>query len=380
MKKLVDTISVSYLLYLVYACDVFNAVITYLEFDITLLKNKVKYRQQLLEKKIIRKRRDRKDWERRRNEEKNALKKEKTQRPRGNKRAERRYNRRHHKDIVVPEDFSFITNRDKVLKFIRDVKIEGKKGYNEIEFDFSDVTNISNGAITTLLSVTGWLKDQKITVIGNYPKNKVARMFLERSGFLDYFVGARRIKKTNNAILCRGVDHADPVITSREIRKAMGTVFGEERKNQKLQGMLIELMANTVNHAYDKHQKGWYFSLDHLPHEKKVKFCFVDNGDGILETIRVKFGHKILPGIVGLSNGEILENAFKGVYGSRTKLSYRGRGLPVIKRNFDREYIKSLKVISNNVFIDFETGEAQAIKYPFSGTFYFWELDDTCIE
>jgi anti-sigma regulatory factor (Ser/Thr protein kinase) len=155
----------------------------------------------------------------------------------------------------------------------------------------------------------------------------------------------------------------------------MKTVFGIDKKNQKLQGMLIELMTNSVNHAYinNNKQKSWYISTRHEIEENKVEFCFVDNGDGIINTINVRLGEKLYT-----SNEEIIKKAFDGEYRSRTKLSNRGRGLIVIKNNHNKMTVKSLKVITNNVILDFETGIATRLKTSFSGTFYSWVLDKSC--
>lgn len=284
--------------------------------------------------------------------------------------------------IKVPKDFSLPTNREEVLQFFSHCKTLNDETCEIVHFSFEEVENITNGAITILLSICGWLNDQRISVSGSYPKNEKARDFLERSGFLRYF--RAKIKKqnldSNNAILERGLDKTEAKATAKHIRNAMKTVWGEGYRNPKLQGMLIELMANTVNHAYKqpKYQKGWYFSIDHLSDENKVKFCFVDNGKGILQTIKIRLKDTLAKIMGDLKDGIIIEQAFEGKFGSRTRLSYRGRGLPVIRKNHQQNVIKNLKVIANNIYFDFELNEAIELKEPFLGTFYYWELDKTC--
>jgi anti-sigma regulatory factor (Ser/Thr protein kinase) len=160
------------------------------------------------------------------------------------------------------------------------------------------------------------------------------------------------------------------------IHKAMKTVFIDKSdlRNQSLQGMLIELMTNSVNHAYlnEQREKTWYVSTNHYIDQNKVEFCFVDNGDGIINTI-VKLKERILT-----DNEEILRKAFAGEYRSRTKLRNRGRGLIVVKDNHEKMTIRGLKVITNNVFLDFENNVTFKLKNPFSGTFYSWILDKSC--
>jgi len=308
-----------------------------------------------------------------RNYIKNAAKKRKNSRLRSTAKYKRH-------TIIIPTDFSLITNKEKVLQFYNDCKRLNyeKEKYTHVLFDFTDVINISHGAIAILLSIIGWFQDQNMKAIGTYPKDLYAKGIFEESGFLEYCKGKVTKKCSDNVILQRGHEHTDSNLTAIYIRKAMKTVWGEAYRNQKMQGMLIEMMANTINHAYKRHQKGWYFAVQHIPEEKKVKFSFVDNGRGILKTIKTRFKDKLTKVLGFTDDTKILSEAFEGKFGSRTKLTYRGRGLPVMKKNFEQGVIKNLKVISNNVFIDFETKDAQILKEYFEGTYYYWELDTTC--
>jgi STAS domain. len=335
-------------------------------------------RQKIAERKAAFRTRRRRVWESLRNREKNSKKKDKYRRIRGNA-SQYSIN----KNIIkVPNDFSLISNHVEALKFLNFCKSLDYKRSKFVYFDFQEVTNIGNGAITILLSIIGGLQDQNINVSGCYPNDEHARNFLERSGFLRYFKA--KIKKENgnsrNAILHRGKDQTHAKETAKLIHGAMKTVWGEDYRNPKLQGMLIELMANTVNHAYLRrsHQKGWYFSVDHIESENKVRFCFVDNGKGILSTIKIRFRDKILKLFDNIDDRDLIIEAFNGTFGSRTRLTNRGKGLPVIKRNLEENVIKRLKVISNNVILDFENKQASILEEGFSGTFYYWELDQSC--
>ena len=337
-------------------------------------KGNVELRKQIRHAKKVRRR---KNWLAARNYQRNKLKKHKYKSPK------LKYTPPKRETVKVPIDFSLLSNKEAVLEFFNFCKLLNKKDCQVVHFSFDEVENIGSGSMTILLSICGWLNDQKISVSGSYPKNDAARDFLERSGFLRYF--RAKIKKqnqdSNNAILERGLDQTAARTTAKQVRLSMKTVWGEEFRNTKLQGMLIELMANTVNHAYKQHkyQKGWYFSITHEPEKNVVKFCFVDNGRGILNTIKIRFQDTFAKVFGDLDDALILEQAFDGKFGSRTRLSYRGRGLPVIRKNHSQSIIKNLKVISNNVFLDFETGEAHILKENFEGTFYYWELDKTCI-
>ncbi|MET4138465.1 hypothetical protein [Pedobacter sp. UYP1] len=339
-------------------------------------KNITKNRLLSIAANALKKIKKRNSWERQRNIVRNSQKKGKRKRTRYP--GVNRYNPA--KNMIIPVRFNLLDGKDEVLVFFEKCKVSSLT-YRKLHFVFDNVEDIGHGAVTILLSICGYLKDQGVSVSGSYPNDVEARTTFEKSGFLRYF-NAHYTKKENmdspNEILQRGLDKTNPKGTAKKIRGAMKTVWGTEQKNTGIQGLVIEIMANTVNHAYNKYHKGWYFSVDHDNENNSVKFCFVDNGLGILNTIKIKL-KDIFGTFIGITNdGQILKNAFDGRYGSRTRLSYRGRGLPAIKKNFDNNIIKNLVVISNNVYLNFEDGTFEVMPISFTGTFYYWEIDQTC--
>ncbi|MDB5132719.1 MAG: hypothetical protein JWR02_2468 [Mucilaginibacter sp.] len=281
--------------------------------------------------------------------------------------------------INVPEKFSINQDIESVLFFVYKNKKTVENGrFNQFIVDFSKVTRIDDGAMTILLSLFYDMSYKRIKVgFNNLPTNAAAKSFIEQSGFIKYFTGP--LAKVKNDGLNVTLKKGESTILQREsatiIHKSMKTVMGLEMRNQKLQGMLIELMTNSVNHAYlnNEREKTWYISTNHYIDQNKVEFCFVDNGDGIINTINFKFKDRYFT-----SNEELLERAFDGEFRSRTKLANRGKGLIVIKNNHKNMTIKGLKVITNNVFLDFDSSSAIKLKTPFSGTFYSWVIDKTC--
>lgn len=329
--------------------------------------------QRRFERKVYRKRERRKKWKARRNYRRNREKKS------IQRRIKRTQNRS--QTIQIPRIFSLATGRDEVLSFFHSLKkIEKEKG-RFLFFDFSKVREINHGAITILLSFIGWLNDRGFHASGNDPIDQQIKEQFEKSGFLNFFkkIGTRNYEKGENTIVAVGETKTNAELSAKLIRKSTKTVWGEEGKNVKVQGMLIELMANTINHAYlgKIFQKGWYFSVDHNKEQNIVKFCFVDNGLGILSTINKKFKDKIL-GLLNADQSNLIKRAFEGEFGSRTRISNRGRGLKAIKKVYDAGFIKSLKVITNDVFYDFENNSVEALNESFEGTFYFWQIDKTC--
>ncbi|HTI59241.1 hypothetical protein [Mucilaginibacter sp.] len=281
-------------------------------------------------------------------------------------------------EAILPDIFTINDNLEGVLNFIyKSKKILERRKVHQVDFDFKNVRKVDDGAATMLLSICSDMDSKGIRVRANQPLEPNAREFIIKSGFMQYFEGPHRKLKSEllNMTIKKGKTKIEQKDSAGLIHKSMKTVFTEKAdlRNQKLQGMLIELMTNSVNHAYlnDQREKTWYISTSHYPNQNKVEFCFVDNGDGIINTINVKF--RLL-----IDNVEILKNAFNGDYRSRTKLRNRGRGLVAVKDSHTKMTIRGLKVITNNVFLDFENNVTFKLATPFSGTFYSWILDKSC--
>jgi hypothetical protein len=281
--------------------------------------------------------------------------------------------------ITAPIKFSLTENINETLNFVTSIKRLGSKG-RKLHIRLAHIETIRQGAIAMLLSVVGELSEKGIRVSGDYPQNKEARKILEQSGFFNYVHGRidEENKNTVNTILTKGKDVVDAKQSSSIVLDAMKTVWGVAYRNQALQGLLIELMANTVNHAFpDKQHRRWWLSVNHDQSNNKVSFVFVDNGVGIINTLYLKFSKKI-KNLFFESDATLLASAFEGKVGSRTQLGNRGRGLPSIYKKQHQGHIRKLKVVTNNVFLDFENNTFKSLKNDFSGTYYYWEIDVNC--
>lgn len=283
--------------------------------------------------------------------------------------------------IELPEIFSISDDPEGVLQLVHKTKIliNRRSRIVAYDFDFSNVKKVDDGAATILLSVCNDMNLRKFNVFVNLPKDEAARKFMTRSGFIKYFNFKNPDPTSPNVTIKKGKSKILPKESAKIIHEAMSTVYGADLRNTRLQGLMIELMTNSVNHAYlalktkNRRHRTWLISSNHYKDENKVEFCFVDNGDGIIKTIFVKFGLKhIVP------SEDILVKAFDGKYRSRTKLQNRGKGLIVVKDSHTKMTIRGLKVITNDVLLDFETNTATKLGTAFQGTFYSWILDQSC--
>lgn len=155
----------------------------------------------------------------------------------------------------------------------------------------------------------------------------------------------------------------------------MKLLTGQESRNPQIYPMFIEMMANSINHAFlGKGKQKWLISKTHIKDENKIIISFIDTGIGILQTLNRKwFQNKLLKSLF-INENDLLLSAFKGEIGSRTKLEYRGKGLPKIFRIFERGYISNLFILTNNAILDFENNKFQDITENFNGTLYSFEI------
>jgi ABC-type transporter Mla MlaB component len=290
--------------------------------------------------------------------------------------------------VKVPDIFSTSVDLETVLKIIYECKrVPGKEIL--LIVDFSDVEKVNAAALALLLSVVSDLYTLGVKVQCKMPINSLAKNEIEESGFLEHFTnhrGERILGK--HKIFVKGRGKTEQQRIAMEIRAAMHTVYGEEDFNQPMQGAVVEMMANSVNHAFKKagrrntyfinelsKRKRWYLSVVHNYPEQKVYFTFVDNGFGLLRTIRRGFFSRLAQ---LLDDKSVLQKAFEGEYGSSTQQKERGQGLPTILSAFDKKAIRNLKIVSNGCSYSFENQLINNLTNFFEGTAYFWTLDKKC--
>ena len=283
-------------------------------------------------------------------------------------------------EVTAPEKLTLqLGYSEEVLRFIALLKELGKTE-DIINIRLHKVTDIGEGAIGMLLSVMKELTIAGIALRGEKPSNTAAKNKLEMSGFFKYMRGyiSPENLKTKNIII-----HTGNITTSQEelepeMPKAMETVWGISGRCPELFGVIGEMLRNSCDHAFQEDNNvSWHLGLSHIEKENAVKFSFVDNGVGIIKKYyednnwqKVKDHFK--------SNATILENAYKDGIVSQTGLPWRGEGLPTIYELYTDNIITNLVVITNNVYLDFDKQKFEEIKVPFSGTYYFWKINNSC--
>lgn len=173
--------------------------------------------------------------------------------------------RRQAQQIKAPEVFSINRNPNGVFEFIGVLKnYKNRSNFKGLFIALTHCEYISNGAIALMISAIKELKLVGVKVSGNYPRDKAVRTILEKSGFFNFVIGyvSEENKITLNTIIQQGFDVVDSAAVAPLVLKAMNVVWGKFYRNPKIQSLLIELMANTVNHAFAENKKSkWYLSI-----------------------------------------------------------------------------------------------------------------------
>lgn len=284
--------------------------------------------------------------------------------------------------VFVPRNFELLKNFESIFNFVNDlVDMHSNRKLKQINLDMTDVNQIDSSAVCLLLSVISELTNHGINVVGNYPKNKeCAKIFME-SGFLAYMkdeTGHAITLDTPNLIVETGKAQTRNREIAKAIKKSMLALTGVERRFQPAYTVAMEICSNSVEHAYGKRPKHWRLGAYKL--DDRIAFTMSDTGVGILNTLYRKFRHEIVDKLRLRDNTSILYRAFKRKYGSSTQLVNRNKGLPCILDKFENGYIKNLKVLTNDVFLDFKNKTAsRLLKNPFSGVLFYWEIDLDCL-
>jgi hypothetical protein len=267
----------------------------------------------------------------------------------------------------------------RVIKYVNQIHKSAAANKNVL-VNLENVKDIREGAIAMLLSVMSDVRKRfGVRIHGNMPKDPMAKLVMEQSGFFK-FVNRNDtlpVIPAHKNILRTGVRNTTMEFLGEDIKDAMNTVWKERGRNPLLWGGVFEMMRNSVDHAFPKAQKvRWHIAINHDDEKQLVKFSFVDNGKGIIKSMK----KSLLRGAIHhfIDGADVLDTAFHDGIESRTGLPWRGKGLPFIFENYSEGIVKNFLVITNNVFIHYDSGIKRLLPVSFDGTYYYWEIDATC--
>ncbi len=215
---------------------------------------------------------------------------------------------------------------------------------------------------------------------GTFPKDNLVEALLVGSGILDFIKHDK--KETIKKGLIVKEEHKQVVgkTAQKLIREGMTFLHGHPRGHKSSYSALVDLMSNTHKHANPinglEGTETWWATAVKDQSRKRLCFTFIDTGVGILESLPKKSGlMKIWSRIFRhCSRTDILRDLLEGGQ-SRTGLPYRGKGLPKLRQfSVDRK-IRSLRILTSNVFADIEMDEYIELTAKFRGTLVYWEVE-----
>ena len=289
------------------------------------------------------------------------------------------------KTIIAPKKFSIIDNSTEIIPFFENMKNTIYKS----QLVFLDMTEIDNLTIETILYILAIFeffnsKNIKYSISGNIPKNKECAEILLNSGFYKYVKSKFTNNKPNddflqiesNNIVCGGTAKQVMLFIIKHLKKSRIEL-------QDMREILIELMNNSVEHAYRKEMKKnskWYLMAKYDSINENIKFSFLDIGEGIPNTVNRNHKEKIkmildkiVPLNLNIEDSFLIQSALDGEFRSETKQGHRGKGLPTIYEASKGNYIRDLIIFANKGYVNCANNYKEDIVSTFKGTLFTWK-------
>lgn len=285
----------------------------------------------------------------------------------------------------APSIFSLVKNTEETNRYFHNIIEQmARKRYKQLFFiDSSEVKEVTTDALVYILALLYNIKLNavaKYSFKGNLPKDKNAQKVYNESGFMNYV-------KTRRAVMPCPSDKVQ-ILTGRKTDPNIAKQicdFVNQKFNTSciftidLYKTLIELMSNTVHHAYNCNGimvPYWYlYSIDK---GDSIQFTFIDTGEGIPNTVKKKILERLPFGKV--DDSTLIHSAFLGESRTETGLYNRGHGLPALYEKVKAGKLKEFFVLSGcgcckSVIID---GEIELQKLDFQkeiiGTIFQFEI------
>jgi len=279
-------------------------------------------------------------------------------------------------NMAVPQNFSIIHNPTDSIKFLREFRYHAKN--NNLTLNLAAVTHISVDAITALIAEILSLRGTRV-VNGYNPHNEACRDLLIRSGFFDHVRSRQPLPPGQKGKIAPRKSYRVEGATAKQlIRIGTEAAFGSPTKSYSAYSALIECMSNTHNHATGRREEHgaemWYSTVYGDADTRTVSYSFLDTGVGIFRSVRLNKIKKLYNKLFkGEDHRGILKDILHGRVASRTGLPFRGKGLPGIYKSFRAGRIKSLIIVSNDVYADVANDDYRILGVQFPGTLLYWE-------
>ncbi|MCI9523576.1 MAG: hypothetical protein HFF01_00810 [Erysipelotrichaceae bacterium] len=302
----------------------------------------------------------------------------------------------------VPVIFSLKNNTEETIKYFADVKAHCiSKEKVIINFDLYDLKTVTIDAIMYMIAMTLQASAIRsdITFRVCKPRNKKMRSFINNCGLKKFLEKDNEPCDNQNDYYVIKIG----VQTDTDIAEEISNFTKSKNDNldvkqmSMLYKMLIEMMNNSLEHAYDIKELGiiksklvglWFVFIENSG--DRLKFTFLDTGIGIpnslfmkkegsYEDLEIMFGKRNLKQ-EDPKRSYIVQALSGNVKRANSLNSNRGQGLPEIYGYYKNEEIFSnLCIISGNEkcrFYDSDKSRAvfDKLDYELHGTLYYWEV------
>jgi anti-sigma regulatory factor (Ser/Thr protein kinase) len=250
--------------------------------------------------------------------------------------------------IYAPVNFSMIDNKDEFMCFLYKVDASGWKGKN-ILIDLSRIKNITPDGLLIIIAYLSHYKRRhpELKIDSNYPLDSYCFNVFVESGFYHHvFTNSTRQQSDKDLLSVR----SDTTIRSDEagavlefVRRKLG--INDKVLTRAVYKTIMESMTNVRDHAYiNKEEKNYGWWLMALPDRdgQMIRFALIDNGKGIPRTIK----KKNIENLGAIRDEVLIRAAIFEEDRSSTRLSFRGKGLPAMKKLVDSKKIRNLHIIS----------------------------------
>ena len=289
--------------------------------------------------------------------------------------------------LTAPTILSVFQDPTETLRFFNTVrdKVKTATVNTELFFDLSNIKIVPIDSVMYLIAIirnTKKIKSLHIQCLGNMPADPKARHVIESSGFYRYVSPLYKYNKQkihDSINITQGID-ADSVLAASicdfvHFHSTLGI-----KETRPLYKMILELMANTKQHAYNQNNvmdRNWYVYVE--DNNDYLSFIFLDTGLGIPNTIKTKNIFEKIKETFDLDDAFFIASAFDvSQMRSETKLSYRGKGLPEIYKRIKESYIEDFSVVSGKGKCDFSNNGVITktnMNNSIEGTMLCWKLN-----
>lgn len=287
----------------------------------------------------------------------------------------------------APEILDFTTNIEntvgfftKLIAFTKQLRVMDC----ELHIDLSQIQSASLDALLYLLAIVNDLAlnyADKFRFINGLPQSNEVRASIENVGldrFINNFENLEVQFKSENTRIFYGKEVL-PDLAGAILDFVCEKATVELKKYTFLYTIIIELMANTHNHAYKTNDcilsNNWYCLSHYNAQKSSLFFAFVDTGDGIPATVRKYFSDYLLSS----RDSEYVISALKGDVRTHTKQKNRGTGLPLLLSACTNRSIQHMEIVTNraNVTIHETNIESVDLSAFLNGTVFSWSINLT---